>query len=288
MEPRVQVVEHEDLGIGVLDWGGDGPPLLLLHPNGFCAGVFDPIAQRLRSEYRPIGVDVRGHGTSDAPKTRAECGYADAAADVLAALDALALDEVVVLGESLGGAAAILLDQLRPGIVRRALLCEAIAIPPIASASSPSTPPRDLPANRMVEAARRRRAVWPDRETVLASYGSRPPLEVFEPAALAGYVRWGFRDRSDGQVELACPPEVEAWYFEGGADGGPAAAFAHLASFSAPAAVVCGDQSDLPPAMFPAQANVLGVEVVRVPGTHFFLQEDTERAVALVREHLSW
>ena len=38
---------------------------LLLHPNGFCAGFFDPLARRLRDTFRPIGVDLRGHGGSD-------------------------------------------------------------------------------------------------------------------------------------------------------------------------------------------------------------------------------
>src|SRR5207244_3088448 len=47
-EPARWSVEHDGLTIGALDWGGDGPPLVLLHPNGFCAGVFDPLARLLR------------------------------------------------------------------------------------------------------------------------------------------------------------------------------------------------------------------------------------------------
>jgi len=31
-----------------------------------------------------------------------------------------------------------------------------------------------------------------------------------------------------------------------------------------------------------------GVDLVTVSGTHFFVQEDSERAAALVREHLAW
>jgi hypothetical protein len=165
------------------------------------------------------------------------------------------------------------------------LLCEAIALrwPGAGATQAP------VDGNPMAAAARRRRAVWPDRETVRTSYGSRPPLEVLEPDALAAYVRWGFRDRPDGQVELACPPEVEAWYFEGGgADDGGTAAFAHLSSLSAPATIVCGDHSNLPGAMFAAQGEALGVAPIQVSGSHFFLQEDTERAVTLVREHLHW
>ena len=56
-DPRPWSVEHDGRTIGALDWGGDGPPLVLLHPNGFCAGVFDPLARLLRGEYRPIGID---------------------------------------------------------------------------------------------------------------------------------------------------------------------------------------------------------------------------------------
>ena len=143
-----------------LDWGGDGPPLVLLHPNGFCAGVFDPLARLLRDEYRPIGIDLRGHGTSDAPATYEDCGFVAAAGDVVAVLDALGLDEVVLLGESLGGGTGILVDRLRPGLVRRLLLCEAIAMRPVGGL------PGAERENHMSAMARRRRAVWADRATV--------------------------------------------------------------------------------------------------------------------------
>ena len=53
--------------------------------------------------------------------------------------------------------------------------------------------------NFMADAARKRRAVWPDRATVRESYGGRAPLDVLAPEALDAYVRWGFVDRPDGQ-----------------------------------------------------------------------------------------
>ena len=282
-DPKWVSVEHDGLTIGALDWGGDGPPLVLLHPNGFCAGVFDPLARLLRDEYRPIGIDLRGHGTSDAPATYEDCGFVAAAGDAVAALDALGLEEVVLLGESLGGGTGILVDRLRPGLVRRLLLCEAIAMRLVGGLPGAES------ENHMSAMARRRRAVWADRATVRESYGSRAPLNVMEPAALDGYVRWGFRDRSDGQVELACPPEVEAWFFECGTrpDGAPAS-FDHLASLTADVTIVCADGTDLPDGMFAAQAERAGVDLVTVSGTHFFVQEDSERAAALVREHLAW
>jgi pimeloyl-ACP methyl ester carboxylesterase len=281
-DPKQWSVEHDGFTIGALDWGGDGPPLVLLHPNGFCAGVFDPLARTLTADHRVVGIDLRGHGTSDAPTRFEDCGFVAAATDVVAMLDHLGLDEVVILGESLGGGTAILVDRLQPGRVRKLLLCEPIAMPAFDGL------PGQGNENHMSAMARRRRAVWPDRATVLESYGGRPPLNVLEPEALGGYVRWGFRDRPDGDVELSCPPEVEAWFFECGTrpDGAPAS-FDHLASLHARATLVCADGTDLPDGMFAAQAERAGVDLVTVEGTHFFVQEDTARAAALVREHLS-
>jgi pimeloyl-ACP methyl ester carboxylesterase len=274
------------LTIAALDWGGDGDPLLLLHPNGFCAGLFHPLALALRGTYRPIGVDLRGQGGTDTPPTVDGFGFEQMARDVLAVLDHLGVEQVVALGESLGGGVCITVDELRPGFVRRLMLCEAIAF-------GFDDLPRREPGqpgdggNYMAAIARKRRAVWPDRATVRESYGGRPPLDVLAPEALDAYVRWGFHDRADGQVELACAPEVEATLFESTSyDGGASRAWRHLAELTAPAVVLRGTASDLPGEWFAAQAERAGAPLVTIAGGHFFLQEDTLRAETLVREHL--
>src|SRR5215510_724779 len=281
MEPTPVIASCDGLTISALDWGGSGPPLLLQHPTGFPAGMFDPLARALRQEYRVVAVDVRGHGGSDTPDDLLACTFVNAARDVLAVLDVLGIGEVVALGESMGGGVVALVDSLRPGIVRRALFCEAIAFE--LAPSGPSSP------LLMAERARKRRAVWPDRATVLESYGSRPPLDVMEPAALAAYVRYGFVDRDDGTVELACAPEVEARWFDAAAEpDGAALAFAHLPRMEAATTVLSGSASNLGAAMFAEQALRLDAPHHEVDGTHFFVQEDTARAADAVRRHLSW
>src|SRR5690606_12912486 len=106
-----------------------------------------------------------------------------------------------------------LLDAQRPGLLRHLMLCEGIAfdadrIPEIRRIEDPEAD------NYMATIARKRRPVWASREAVRESYANRPPLDVLAPEALDAYVRWGFVDRDDGQVELACSPEDEATQFE--------------------------------------------------------------------------
>jgi hypothetical protein len=181
-----------------------------------------------------------------------------------------------------------LLDEQRPGAIRRLLLCEAVAFDLGTRRPPPAMGALEGEPNFMAAIARKRRAVWPDRATVLASYGSRPPLDALAPEALAAYIRWGFVDRPDGQVELACAPDAEATIFEVSSnEHGAPAGWRHLAELSGPAVVLAGTHSDLPMEWFADQAERAHAPLVTVDGGHFFLQEDTARAEQLVREHLT-
>ena len=288
VDARIVTVERDAFRVRALDWGGDGPALLLLHPNGMGAGFFEPLALAVRDTFRPVAVDLRGHGGTDTPATRSGFGFAEMAADVLTVLDDLGIDETVAVGESLGGGVSVLVDEQRPGVIRRLLLCEPVAFSPDGRTLRPSGTGHGDGGNYMSTIARKRRAVWPDRDTVYESYRRRPPFDVVAPEALAAYVRWGFVDRSDGQVELACAPEVEATIFEvSGEPIGAPAAWSHLCALTAEAVLACGDQSELPHGWFEAQAEHAGAPLVTLSGRHFFLHEDTARAADLVRDHLA-
>jgi len=280
-EPRSFTVEHEGLTIAVLDWGG-GPrarPLVFLHPNGFCAGLFDPIARRLAAggAFRPVGVDLRGHGGTDKPEPPDPYRYEGMAGDVLVVIDALGFDDVDIVGGSLGGGVAIHVDRKQPGRARRLLLCEPIALPATADRSPGEAHP-------MVTGALRRKPVWPSRDAMIRSYGSRPPMDSLAPEALAAYIAWGTIDRADGQVELACPPAVEAAIFA--SRDGVHAAFEHLPALTASVAVLAGDRTFAGLERFELVAAAAGVPLVMVTGNHFFLHEDTARGVALIEDHL--
>jgi len=283
--PTAGRVVSEGVATAYLDWGGDGPPLVLLHPNGFCAGLYDPLARCLIDRCHVVGVDLRGHGASDDLTAVDKLGNDLAAQDVLAVADHLEFDRFSVLGVSFGGAVGIEVAAAAPDRIAALLLCEAIAIKTDSSRQQ-HFGDDDGDDHPLAVGARRRRDIWESREEVLSSYGSRPPLDVLDPEALAGYVRWGFRDRDDGRVELACRPQTEANIFGHDRSHGPIEAFAALGRVACPVAVMAGARTDLDPGWFADQAAVVGVDLQVLDGGHFVLFEDTAQAVDLVDRNL--
>lgn len=101
--PRDGFIETADVRLHYVDWGEVGqPPLLFLHGGSAHARWWDFVVPLLADRYRCIALDLRGHGDSGWPATldyRLEAH----AADVAAAIDALDLHGVGLVGHSFGG-----------------------------------------------------------------------------------------------------------------------------------------------------------------------------------------
>src|SRR5690606_13179726 len=94
------VAVDEDVRLEVLDWGGNGRPLVLLPGGGDTAHVFDDFAPKLTDDFHVYGITRRGFGESGfAPLAGADT-FGD---DVLAVLDALELESPVLVGHSIAG-----------------------------------------------------------------------------------------------------------------------------------------------------------------------------------------
>ena len=282
--PKQDALTHDGLEISWLDWGGDGDPLVLLHPNGFCAGIYDPLAKQLKSSFRVVAVDLRGHGLSEFVVDENKLGNDDMASDVLAITNHLNFESFYLLGVSLGGGVAIETAALAKERVKGLILIEAVAMPIVDDASHEQFSKQPRGSHPLAVGARKRRVVWPDRSTVIESYGSRPPLNSLAKEVLEAYVHWGFKNREDGQIELACAPETEAIIFDSNRHG-PIESFKKLSDVESPSSVLYGSESDLSPAWFEKQAEMLGVQAERIDGSHFFLFEDIHRAEKIIRSH---
>ena len=84
---------------------GDGPPLVLQH--GFTSSIQNWYAhgyvEGLRSAYRLVLIDARGHGLSDKPHDRDAYDLKLRVGDVMAVLDDLDIAKCHYLGYSMGG-----------------------------------------------------------------------------------------------------------------------------------------------------------------------------------------
>jgi pimeloyl-ACP methyl ester carboxylesterase len=95
---------QEQIGLEVIDWGGSGPPLILLAGLGDTAHVFDKFALRLTPAHHVYGITRRGFGASSAPSPETASYSADRLGDdILAVIDALKLDHPVLAGHSVAG-----------------------------------------------------------------------------------------------------------------------------------------------------------------------------------------
>ena len=87
------------------DSGNSGQPLLFLHGTGCDASDWRVVSERVPGEQRCIAPDFRGHGQSTVP-TQA-FSLTDLANDVSRLTDHLNLQELVIIGHSLGGMVAM-------------------------------------------------------------------------------------------------------------------------------------------------------------------------------------
>jgi 3-oxoadipate enol-lactonase len=112
----------------------DAPVLLLLNSLGATTRMWDPQIDLLRSRYRTITFDTRGHGQSPSPESPYR--FKDLVADALAVLDAYGVEKASVMGLSLGGMTALGLGLTAPDRIDRVVCCTGRADAPQAFVQS--------------------------------------------------------------------------------------------------------------------------------------------------------
>jgi len=122
---------HAKLRLGYLQAGRSGPPVVLLHGWGAFKELWWSTLLALAPSYRAFALDLPGHGASP---LGGHSHMPAIAAAVSQFCDEHGLDEVALVGHSLGGNVALELALSRPRLVSRLVLvapaADAHALPP--------------------------------------------------------------------------------------------------------------------------------------------------------------
>ena len=193
-EPSAELADRflsvHGVNIHYLDAPGGSPPIVTLHglsANAHCfAGL---IAAGLSPTFRVVAPDLRGRGRTDKPAT----GYtmADHAGDVLALLDALGLDRVILVGHSFGGYVAIYIASHFPERVDKLVVIDAAITlnPRVHELLKPSL-------DRLTR-------ISPSVEAYLAEARDAPHLAGFWDDHIEQYFRAEIQENADGTAQSA-------------------------------------------------------------------------------------
>lgn len=246
---------------------GAGPPLVLVQGLGYARWGWDPVAPALADDFTVLLLDNRGIGASDVPagpySARAMAG------DVVAVLDAAAIDRAHVLGTSLGGMVAQELAIRWPERVDRLVLActtpgggEAFPLPErtLRLLAEASALPPEVALRRFVENALAERTLVERPDLVQRLYEQR----------------------------LASPLDPAGWQAQAAA-GSSHDAFARLGEIRSPTLVLHGTDDRV---VDPRNAALLeqaipDARLVLFPDAgHLLFWEEPERFVEAVRDFL--
>ncbi len=284
--PTQRFFEAPDGTFSYLDWGGDGPLAHIAHATGFCAGVYDPLAQILASRLGILGMDHRGHGRTSAPADPENLKSWNKFADDLGFFFNRLNGPVIAIGHSLGAVSSMMLAAKKPQLIRALVLIDPTIMPQSLNLflfmSQRLGLTKIFP---IVSGAARRNPVWPDRSTILEAYSQRAPFNIWTEGFLKGYLDYGFEDIESGSVRLRCEPAWESRCFS----TCPAGVWKIPSQLKAPVLIIYGSSSDvfLGKCAIKFKRECPAVELKRIEGVgHFVPMEKPQQTAQSIFEFL--
>ena len=114
-------IRINDINLAYTDVG-TGPPIVLIHGYPFNRSLWTEQTEALNSKYRVVAPDLRGFGESDSSEGTAT--MARMAEDLAALMDALAIEQAVIGGLSMGGYVALAFARMFPARVKALVLAD--------------------------------------------------------------------------------------------------------------------------------------------------------------------
>ena len=186
----------------------------LLHGNGLCSRVLQPLAEQLEPEGQFLFTDVPGHGLSKQGMSHRP-DWNQIAESIALSIEERSSSPVIGIGHSLGGILTLLAAAQHPKLFKRIILLDPVLFPPYLLLVQRFLYYSGLSHQRgLIRAVKSRRRSWSSRPRMFDSLASKPLYQGWEPEALSAFVNYGsVTSDTDGQCTLACDPEWEAAIF---------------------------------------------------------------------------
>ena len=225
-------LKRDDGDISICHWSADRPahrsahqpalgkPVLhWAHANGFNAQTYGPLLAPLAGDFDVYAADARGHGLSTLAADPAQYpGWTQYRNDLIGVVEHLcdkAGGKIWLGGHSMGGCASVMAASIRPDLVAGLVLADPVIVPRSARMLARMMF-RNQGGFALAVNAGKRRADWPDAETVKKAYTGRGAFRTWQDGFLEAYVDGGVRPLygdSENTVTLACAPAWEAANF---------------------------------------------------------------------------
>tara|TARA_B110000116_G_scaffold269649_1_gene286030 strand:+ start:988 stop:1836 length:849 start_codon:yes stop_codon:yes gene_type:complete len=206
LNPISKYIKANGITQHYLDWGNESsPPLLMVHATGLCADVWNSYASELSSNFHVICLNQRGHGETDQPE--GDFDFELVGQDVAAFIQKLNLTNLHGIGHSSGGLVTLMASHLLPGTYKKIALTETT----LRNRSSVLSP--EQLAVRLGRTRNKRRN-WASLKVLYEAYRNRTVFKNWSEESFTGYLNGGTMELEDGTIQLRCPPEVEAHYYE--------------------------------------------------------------------------
>jgi pimeloyl-ACP methyl ester carboxylesterase len=206
MSAESRFVEANGVRLHFLEWRSESPPLVIVHGNTHCAGLYEPLGDRLAPDFHVLSLDLRAHGLSERAPPYSWAALRD---DLAGVIEALGLRDVLLVAHSRGGGAALLAAAREPDRFRGVVCYE----PNVPLQHWHDETPEERVA-QLVSRALSRRSSFASREDMYEHFKGRGAFKGWQDEYLRAYVRHGSVESPGGGIEFANPTTIEAAFYE--------------------------------------------------------------------------
>ncbi|MDY6942890.1 MAG: alpha/beta hydrolase [Pseudomonadota bacterium] len=276
--PTAEMAETWEYGVepgltlrgGIID-RGRSTLIHFLPGTAFACRLYWPFLSRLAEHYDLFWHDLHGHGESDDGGLEFR-GWRFTVDAATAMMDRFGLRHgerrIVGMGHSYGGCMTLIMAAERPELFGQLLLTDPFMVPESREVTYRSMMPT------LVQRTRQRNPVWSDEAAVRSYLKARLMFQDWHEEAVDAFIRYNMSPTDSGQLQLKCPPVIEAGVYDDVVD----ALWPSVDVLQTPTVILSGDRT----VPFFREGHDLAARInphvglIRVAGGHNFMQERPE------------